>query len=323
MVWPLPLFVTDLTPNCHLCYNTNMETSDVATGFAELNNKTKKILLDLCDTLAEIGQANIIRYYTALLIADLTGNGWVYSDWYISAVSHFFYVQPRQVKKSIKKMANLGMVDIVGDRIYYRSQEKIIERLGGEMKGYLAAKTKMSDLRGAVRARSHFGAAKLQAATSGETIMISRKGRQEKLNAPSPKTQRKYDKMQGVKHYKNFATVRECKKDDIPLVRDTDTNVIMWKEFIGNKYYYVRSLSHIYLMGNLNKVGIRKRTRSCQKSDTPSDPKIKLYFDKLPNKWPGENLNEIYVFKEHAGCDLLPSFGKNLWQTIHRYQYGA
>lgn len=253
-----------------------------------------KFLIDLCNAFKNKRLENLIRYYAMLYLLDETGNGWVYSDWYISRTSEEFHVQPRQVKKQIALMAELQMIDIVKDRLYYRSQERVIKLLGGELTSNLAIKTKIGDLRNGVRARSHFQVGKLQALNKGETIMISRKNRQAVIHDPSPRTQRKYDKIQGVGRVRNIAILHEWKPGERIYDRNQDTGILQWRELIDGKYYVVRAISNLYSLGNLNKVGIRKRTRTFS-NGVHRDPIPRIYYDELP-----KIETECYVFRKHV-----------------------
>lgn len=291
-----------------------MDNSDVTTGFAELNKeKQTKFLVDLCNAFKSRNLANLVRYYAMLYLLDDTGNGWVYSEIYINRVSDEFHVQPRQVKKQIKLMSELGIVHVAKDRVYYRSQEKTIDLLGRDITSYLAIKTKISDLRNGVRARSHFQIGKLQAMTDGESVIISRVRRRERFDDPSAITQRKYEKIQGVEKVTNIAIIREWKDGDPIFDRDRDDGFLIWREQIDGCYYLVRRIPNSYNLGYLDKVGIRRRSRVLPNGRSICDPALKIYYDKLPK----ELDKTIYLFCKFVEAVGMSGLSCAVWETVY------
>lgn len=149
----------------------------------------------------------VLRYTLAISLLDGKGSGWVSVDLLKSSLSELFNISPRTVYNFLCKMENGGFGRFSKkdrSKFFYLSQYNLSEKLGQEINNTKAVRFDINTLAGSpVQFRAWVEASLL----SGKPRSITRQTRRDKISGTGKRTQRKYDKIQGVSTQFQYAIV--------------------------------------------------------------------------------------------------------------------
>jgi len=250
---------------------------------------SKKFRLNFIQEIALEKKHTSFRYYVAMNLFDLQGQGWVSKANFVPFVAKHFGVTQKTVQNNLQKLHTLAWVNNTPDRVYYRNQEFVLSTMHPHHRTNRAIYMSMDDIGGdIVDFRAYLHECVLAGQIKSDSVTIARDTIHDQLNGHGKKTQRKYEKMRSVQTVYNFARL------------DGDDNLEMTYKFnqpvfpvvpddLNDDLYFVRQLPNTYI----SKIKIGKRIRRHKYgSNKLYQPTIcpKLYFHQDDTK---KNVNRM------------------------------
>lgn len=206
--------------------------------------RTHKVLpVALVDQIVRNRQQNNLRYWFALVLFDERGTGWVHAADLAETANHLA-CSVKTVKNNLFTLQKLGWGNYSkrGDKFFYISPVKIAQKLNINLTK-LSAKIPASAVNSAVYWRAYLDAVLL--GHSERTIARDTRTEQYGRNR---RTQRKYERMIGVKKAFNFGLIRPYQRGDaiLAVCYEEGAPVFVAKGPDGI-IYFARQLPNTYL----------------------------------------------------------------------------
>ena len=244
-----------------------------------------KFRLNLIQEIALEKKHTQFRYFVALNLFDISGQGWVSKEDFIPFVTEKFHVTPKTVNNNLQKLHTLRWVNNIPDRVYYRSQEFVLSTMHPHQLSKKAVYMTFDDLEGdIVDFRAFIHECTIAGMMKNDHVTIARDTIHDQLNGHTKRTQRKYEKRRGVKPIHNFARLEG--EDELELTYKVNQPVFpVLPDDLKEDLFYVRQLPNTYK--SKIKIGMRKRKRKHDIIEIQtSNASLKLYFhdgDKVKN----------------------------------------